>query len=208
MLAGHYATALVANQKFGSLEGSRVNSKVLFYFLVASQFPDLLWVVFHFMGLEPTTPDSLLDMTLKTLTVDMSFSHDLIPALFWTVVVYAAGRLLFSKAIGLAGGCLVVIHTAADYAAGYPHHLCGANTPSIGFAAYHSVPMIAVAWEAAFTVVALFLFFEGERKSGIRRTGWNAFTIVGLFVSNVLFMAFLAYSSLRQQFNLEIATAS
>ena len=201
MLAGHYATALVANERLGVLEGNRINTSRLLYFLIASQLPDLLWVVFHFVGLEPTTPPSVLDTTLKTLTVDMVFSHDLIPSLFWTGVLYVVGRLWFrSSLIGLTGSCLLVVHILCDYAAGYPHHVCGVQSPSVGFAAYHSVPLVAVTFEAVFTAGALYLFFDGERKRGIRRTIGNVIAIVGLFAFNIVFMALIANTSLRERF--------
>ena len=46
MLAGHYATALVAYQKYPK--------GTLLYFLIASQLQDLLWFTFHYLGLERT----------------------------------------------------------------------------------------------------------------------------------------------------------
>ena len=52
MIAGHYATALVAHQKFPK--------GPLLFFLVVSQFQDLVWFVFHYLGLEPTTPQRRL----------------------------------------------------------------------------------------------------------------------------------------------------
>ncbi len=48
MLAGHYATALIAHQK--SPKGT------LLYFLIASQLQDLAWFTLHYLGLEPTKP--------------------------------------------------------------------------------------------------------------------------------------------------------
>ena len=87
MLAGHYATALVAKQK--------APKGALFYYLIASQLPDLLWLLFHYLGLEPTGPDDVFDVSLDRLVVDMIYSHDVLPILVWTGL--AAG-------VGVGGG--------------------------------------------------------------------------------------------------------
>ena len=203
MMAGHYATALVANERLGMLSGNVVNGRTLFYFLIASQLPDLLWVMFHFVGIESTAPDSVLDMTLKSLTVDMMYSHDLVPSFLWTILVAASGWALFrSKAVGFAGGILVLVHVACDYVAGYPHHVFGTDSPSIGFAAYHSVTLQAVAWEGLFTTAVLIYFFHRERRRGIQRSRANRIVILGLFVFNVAFLASFATTSMRQWFGL------
>ena len=60
MIAGHYATALIAHQKFPK--------GTLLFFLLASQFQDVLWFVFHYLGLEPTTPTDVFDATISTLS--------------------------------------------------------------------------------------------------------------------------------------------
>lgn len=99
MLVGHFATALVANQKFPT--GS------LLYFLVVSQLQDILWALFHYFGLEVTTPTDVLDTTLQSLTVDMLYSHDLLPQIFWMATAFIFGRALFkSSAVGVVGAAL------------------------------------------------------------------------------------------------------
>ena len=74
MLAGHYTTALVANQKFPK--------GTLLYFLIASQLQDLLWFTLHYLGLEITEPRDVLDTSLNNMSVDMLYSHDLLPQVF------------------------------------------------------------------------------------------------------------------------------
>ena len=101
MLAGHYTTALVAYQQ---------NPKgTLLYFLIASQLQDLLWFIFHFLGLEPTGPSDVFNATLSNMTVDMLYSHDLLPLLFWILVVFLIGKLIFKETkVGLIGAALVI----------------------------------------------------------------------------------------------------
>lgn len=205
MMAGHFATALIAYQRIGIQNPENKNSKALFFFLAASQLPDLLWVVFHFIGLEPTEPTSILDMTIKNLTVDMVYSHDLIPTLFWTGVLYITGRLIFkSHTYGLLGATLLLTHIFLDYLAGYPHHIFGTNSPAIGFPAYHSVPLLAVAIEAILVFVLLVIFFRKEKLQGIQRSFGNKSAIIGLFTFGIAFLTLVSNTSIREWFDLKI----
>lgn len=62
MLAGHYATALIS--KHYVPKGSLV------YYLMMSQLPDLMWVVFHFMGYEATAPVNIMQVSSDSLMVE------------------------------------------------------------------------------------------------------------------------------------------
>ncbi|MEM9074536.1 MAG: hypothetical protein AAGE52_38935 [Myxococcota bacterium] len=192
MLAGHYATALVAKQK--APEGS------LFFFLVASQFPDLLWLVFHYLGLEPTLPTDVLDVSLGALVVEMTYSHDLIPILVWTAVIAGAGYGLYrSRRVALVGAGLVGIHAMTDYLAGYPHSVMGDGTPRIATGMYYSAPYVAVAFEALYTTIFLGWFFHNARKAGARtRRG----AIFGIFIFGLIFMVSVAAKSYRELFGI------
>ena len=107
MIAGHFTTALIAKQKFPK--------GTLLYFLIISQLQDFLWFTFHYLGLEPTNPSDAFDATLNNMVVDMLYSHDLLPQLFWLVIVFLLGKLLFKNTkIGLVSMILVSIHFVLD----------------------------------------------------------------------------------------------
>jgi len=89
MLAGHFTTALIANQKFPKAS--------LLYFLIISQLQDFLWFVFHYLGLEPTNPSDAFDASLINMSVDMIYSHDLLPLLVWLILGFTLGKLLFKS---------------------------------------------------------------------------------------------------------------
>ena len=195
MLAGHFSTALVANQKFP--KGS------LLYFLIASQFQDLLWFTFHYLGLEPTGPSDVFGATLINMTVDMVYSHDLLPQLLWVGVAFLIGKLWFkSTQVGLIGGALILGHFVLDFFSGHPHHLFGADTHAVGLGLYASNVYLAIAIEAVFTAVVLWYFFSGEAKQGIQRTPKNKMAIIGLFVFGIAFMLFIATTSFREWFGI------
>ena len=195
MLAGHYSTALVAHQKFPK--------GTLLYFLIASQLQDLLWFILHFAGLETTGPSDVLNATISNMTVDMLYSHDLIPQIFWLVVIFLIGRLTFkSTKIGLVGSALVAGHFVLDIFSGHPHHIFGAETQDIALGLYATNVHLAIAIEAVFCAIALWYFFKQDAKNGVERTSRNKASIIGLFVFGIGFMLTIATSSFREMFNI------
>jgi hypothetical protein len=195
MLSGHFSTAIVANQKFPK--------GTLFFFLVISQLQDLLWFVFHYLGLEITEPADALDATLSDLAVDMLYSHDLIPQLFWCTLVFIIGKLLFkSTKIGLVASALVAGHFILDLFSGHAHHVFGAESADIALGLYASNVYLALSIEIAFSIGMLWYFFREENKNGIIRTRKNKTAIIGLFAFGILFLISIATTSFRELFGI------
>ena len=191
MLAGHYTTALIAHQKFPK--------GTLLYFLIASQLQDLLWFLLHLVGLEQTGPEDVLDTTLSNMTVDMLYSHDLAPQIFWLVITFLIGKIVFkNNKIGAAGAALVAGHFVLDIFSGHPHHIFGADTPDIALGLYATNVYLAIAIEAIFVIVMLWYFFKQDATIGIQRTAKNKKAIIGLFVFGVVFMVSIATVSFRE----------
>lgn len=200
MLAGHCATALVAHQRAPT---RRLPKFLLVWYLGVSQLPDLLWLLFHVLGLEPTQPTDLFDVTLQGMSVDMMFSHDLLPIIGWGVLFGLLGTFLFRAwQVGLATAVLVGLHAGFDYLGGYPHHVFGPETPVIGTGMYLTFPFVAIALEALYIAVFVGWFFLEERRRGIVRTRNNRRAIIGLFVFNLVFLASIAVTSMRDWFGL------
>lgn len=195
MLVGHYATALVAHQKFPK--------GALLYFLIVSQLQDFLWFIFHYLGLEHTEPHDAFDTTISNMSVDMLYSHDLIPQLIWMLIVYVAGRVIYkSNKVAMIGALLIVGHFVLDFFSGHPHHIFGVDTHEVGLGLYASNPYLAIGIEAIFSVVALWYFFSQEIKSGIQRSFKNKAIIIGAFIYGLGFMFSTASVSLRQTLGL------
>ena len=195
MLAGHYTTALIANQKFPK--------GALLFFLVASQLQDLLWFTFHYLGLERTEPNDVFDTTISNMAVDMLYSHDLIPLILWLIIIFIIGKVLFkSTQIGLVGSALVLGHFVLDFFSGHPHHIFGAETQAVGLGNYATNVYQALGIEVVFVIGSLWYFFSQEAKSGIQRTTKNKAAIIGLFVYGVVFMLSVATVSFRDLFGI------
>lgn len=197
MLAGHFTTALIANQKFPKAS--------LLYFLIISQLQDFLWFVFHYLGLETTNPSDAFDASLINMSVDMVYSHDLLPLLVWLIIGFTLGKLLFkSTQIGLVSMALVLIHFVLDFFSGHIHHVFGAETMELGFGLYASNPYLAVAIEALFSIVALWYYFKEEAKMGNRRLQSNKIAIISVFAYGIVFMLLIATHSFRELFDLPV----
>ena len=195
MLAGHFTTALIAKQKFPK--------GTLLYFLIISQLQDFLWFVFHYLGIEPTNPSDAFDATLSNMTVDMVYSHDLLPLLIWLIIAFTLGKILFkSTQIGLVSMALVSIHFVLDFFSGHMHHVFGAETMELGFGLYASNPYLAIVIEALFSIVALWYFFKEESKKGIKRTKKNKISIMSVFAYGIIFMLLIATHSFRELFGI------
>ena len=197
MLAGHFTTALIAKQKFPKAS--------LLYFLIISQLQDFLWFVFHYLGLEPTNPSDAFDASLINMSVDMVYSHDLLPLLVWLIIGFTLGKLLFkSTQIGLVSMVLVLIHFVLDFFSGHIHHVFGAETMELGFGLYASNPYLAVVIEALFSIVALWYYFKEEAKMGNRRLQSNKIAIISVFAYGIVFMLLIATHSFRELFDLPV----
>jgi hypothetical protein len=197
MLAGHFTTALIAKQKFPKAS--------LLYFLIISQLQDFLWFVFHYLGLEPTNPSDAFDASLINMSVDMVYSHDLLPLLVWLIIGFTLGKLLFkSTQIGLVSMVLVLIHFVLDFFSGHIHHVFGAETMELGFGLYASNPYLAVVIEALFSIVALWYYFKEEVKMGNRRLQSNKIAIISVFAYGIVFMLLIATHSFRELFDLPV----
>lgn len=191
MLAGHFTTALIAKQKYPK--------GALLYFLILSQLQDLLWFTFHYLGLETTTPSDAFDATLSNMAVDMLYSHDLVPLLFWLAIVFIIGKLIFkSTQIGIVSMFLIGIHFVLDFFSGHMHHVFGAGTTEMGLGLYAASPYIAILIEALFSAVALWYFFTEETKKGVTRTTSNKIAIIAVFGYGLIFMLLIATHSFRE----------
>lgn len=197
MIAGHYATALIAHQKFPK--------GTLLFFLAASQFQDLFWFVFHYLGLEPTTPNDVFDATISNMSVSMMYSHHLIPQFFWAVVIFLIGKFLFkSTTIGLVALALFVGHIVLDFFSGHGHNVFGVDTQAVGLGLYATNAYLAILIEAVFMAAALTYYFRAEAKAGVIRTKKNRAAIIGVFVYGIVFMLSIATVSFRDLFGLPV----
>lgn len=174
MVVGHYSTALVAK---------RLDPRgPLWLFLLASMFLDFLMAVLVVSGVETMRPDPAAPgPRLASMVVDMTWSHDLLPALAWCAVL---GALAFawtrSRTTALCVAGLVALHEAFDLVAGFPHFVLGPDTPAVGVGLYLSAPLAALAIEALVAFGCVLYFLRSSPLSTARKAGLLATTLFGV----------------------------
>ncbi|HMY45286.1 MAG TPA: hypothetical protein PKX74_07400 [Leptospiraceae bacterium] len=157
MIAGHYAAAF--------LPAAHKARGPFWLFLLASQIPEFLWLLFAIAGIEPTLPASILDATFDSIVVDMRFSHNLVPALFQAIITGVVVAIVFRNAVtALWSAALVVIHVLCDYVVGFSHQIMWYSSPSIGLNSYKTMPYVAIGIELVFAWICLGYFYWKRKE--------------------------------------------
>lgn len=148
MITGHFATALVPYARDRKLP--------LFALLLASQVQDFLIPV-----------DVLASGQRNLSRLEMTLSHDLVPALVMATLVGIGLHLWFrSSKVTLVGMGLVLFHEVCDLLSGFAHHVSGPDTPRLGFDFYRTAPARAFAIELALASACLVYFLVERRRQG------------------------------------------
>lgn len=129
MFVGHYGAAAAA----------RSSGVKLWHGFVAVQFLDILWAPFILLGVESVrivpgfTEANALDLH------HMPYTHSLAAALFWSVVVAAAWRLLLRKSGALIMGALVFSHWVFDWLVHTPDLPLWPGGPKVGLGLWNTI---------------------------------------------------------------------
>ncbi len=195
MLSGHFATALVAHRK--------LPKSSLLFFLIVCNLQDFLWFLFHYLGLEPTTPKNVFAVSMQDLTVNMLYSHDLIPQFIWTFLVFIIGKAIFKQnKVALVGALLFAGHAILDAISGFPHYVFGPDSHQIGFGLYHANIYLALLIEFVFTGLLLLYFFKQEKILNITRTKSNMTALIGILAFGIGFILLVAKRSIGDMLGL------
>ena len=190
MVPAHFATALVAHGKFPE------KTSYLILFLVACQIQDFMWFTLHYFGLETTLPESLLDMTVSGLDVDMRFSHDIVPNIVWAALMFVIGYLVSRNwKIALTASFLTVLHVIMDLTIGYPHHINGPGTAGVGTSSFVTHPSLSFFIDMVVSVAMVYVFLNMEKKNGISRTKRNKRSLYLLFAMPAIIFGMMGSKS-------------
>ena len=180
MFMGHFATALVADQKSREQGGTAP----FWLFLLASQFLDFLMVAFLWLGLESVEPTNFLKATFANMNVDFSISHGPGPAVLWGLAFGAFACLITrDKWVTLWCAALVVFHELSDLAVGFTHTVMGKGTAEVGFNLYQNAPVSGLIIETVMCAGIIFWYLRKRKATGRPTTAlmtWGLYlTLVG-----------------------------
>ena len=180
MISGHFATALVAKKH--APKGS------VWLYLIAAQGLDFLMFSFVLVGVEHLDTGQSILPAMGSATVDMRYTHDLVPVVGWTaLMVVIAFGLTRNWAVSAWCGALVVVHEICDLVAGYPHNVFGPESAEVGLKLWVTAPIIATFIEAGLGITCVYWYLRSNRLD--ERSRWTLYLAMG--VTPFLLLPFL-----------------
>ena len=156
MIPGHLASTLVAKP---------YNPKMPWWMLIAAAlFIDIVMFSLIALGMETMTPvPGHEGPTLAGAMIETTFSHDLLPQIFWTALVGGLVFLLTRKRrYALVAMALTFVHYLSDLVSGYGHFVFGPESHAMGTDWYRENLLAAVSFEALFSVTCVYLFVRNR----------------------------------------------
>ena len=175
MIVGHYATALVATEK--------APRAPFWWLLIASNITDFAMLLLVTLGIEKMEPFSMFEATLSNLQTDMTYTHDILPSLGWTVGV---GLLAFAiwrdVPTAIWSGILVAFHEVCDLVSGFYHYIYTPESQRVGLALYTNAPELALVIEAALGVACVWWFARSRASAGTPVSPWGKRWLYGIVI--------------------------
>lgn len=167
MVMGHYATALIPY----AYESNRKLAP-FWFFLLISQFLDFIMVTLVIAGIETIKPEGFFDASFLHMSVDMTYSHDILPVLIACLLLAGLSGLIF-KSLRLASIVLglVLLHELLDLLVGFQHFWFGipsdpGSATVFGLGLYNSNPVLGILAEAAMCAAILLWYLRRRRLAG------------------------------------------
>lgn len=169
MILGHAATTLVAK---------RVAPEMPWWLVFFSAFLiDIAMFTLVALGIETMEPTSASGPTLANTIIEMTFSHDLLPQIGWTLLAGAIAYVVTQRRVfAFVAMALSFGHWLGDLVAGYGHFVFGPDSHPLGTDWYHLNLPAALTFEAALGVACVYVFTRGRSFSLIALAG-----LYGLF---------------------------
>lgn len=154
MILGHAATTLVAR---------RVVPEMPWWLLFVSAFLIHIGMfTLVALGIETMAPTGEPGPTLANTMIEMTFGHDLLPQIGWTLLAGAIGFAVTRRRdFALIAMALSLGHWLGDLVVGYGYFVFGPDSHPIGTNWYHLNLPAALTFEAALGVVCVFVFTRG-----------------------------------------------
>jgi hypothetical protein len=191
MVIGHYATAYAMKP--------HVPAAPMWLLLLCANLLDAIWLLLAGFGYETPVPNSWLEASYSSLRVQMPYSHDLLPALGWAVLVFYLVAGLFRQwKVGLACALLIVGHEALDLLAGFEHNVAGPSTRIVGTGLYTSAPYLSFLLEAAVAGVCVAWYCARQKRSGAPVSASRKRWLYVFFVGSALIWFPIGHTSLME----------
>ncbi|MGI9284961.1 MAG: hypothetical protein ACR2P1_06200 [Pseudomonadales bacterium] len=180
MITGHLATTLVAKRE--------TPHAPWWLLIVAAFLIDIAMFTLVGLGIEQMEPAPNADgPTMSSAIVEMTYSHDLLPQLFWIslsgVLAYVFTR---NGKIVIIAMLLTLGHWLGDLISGYGHFVFGPESAALGTDWYHKNLLAALVFEAVLGAACVYWFVRNQGYSLVAKTG----LFVGFAMTPFVFLLF------------------
>ncbi|MEP1471583.1 MAG: hypothetical protein ABJK25_11470 [Halieaceae bacterium] len=200
MVMGHYATALIPY----AYESNRKLAP-FWFFLLATQALDFIMVTLVVLGVETVEPTGFFDASFRHMVVDMTYSHDIAPALVWSLVFAGIAAIAF-KSLKLAAIVLglTVLHESMDLLVGFEHYWFGLpeteDAAVFGFGLYNSAPVMGILIEAVICSALIIWYVKKRAATGKPVSTFSQRLLWAVLVGATLGLLAMANQSLASLF--------
>ncbi len=200
MVMGHYATALIPYAY-----NSNRNIAPFWFFLLATQALDFIMVALVIVGVETVEPVGIFDASFRHMVVDMTYSHDIAPVLFWTLFFTLITGLAF-KSVKLAVIVfgLTALHEFMDLLVGFEHFWFGkpesGDAAVFGFGLYNTAPVAGLLIEVAICAGIVIWYLNKRSAVGKPVSKFSRRTLCAVLVGSTMALLAMANQSLASLF--------
>lgn len=193
MIAGHYAAALYPRARLGS-------RAPFWLLLVCANVPEFLWLALASIGAEAPTDNRIDSVAMRTIDVQMTYSHNLFPAIVQGNVVLAVVHAWRRDwTVSLWCGALTLFHVLSDFVVGFEHQWLDPNGPTLSLDTYGRAPRIAITIELLFSLTMIAHFAWERSRRGQRMPRKHFVYLVLAFVFPIVSEYTIAERSLRDR---------
>jgi hypothetical protein len=201
MVMGHYATALIPY----AYKSNR-NLAPFWFFLLATQALDFIMLFLVMIGVESVEPGNFFAASFKHMVVDMTYSHDILPVVGWSILFTAITFAVFkSPRLALIVFALTVLHELMDLFVGFEHYWFGAPASAdatvFGLGLYNSAPLMGILMELVICVGLLVWYFRKRAVDGAPVSQRSKLILSGVLVGFTAFLLTIANQSLIDLFS-------
>lgn len=200
MFAGHYGVSFLVKKAEPALP--------LWFLFLAVQFLDVLWAVFVLLGIEHYRIVPGITASLPLDLYYMPYSHSLVAAMIWSVLVFAGCRWLAPSSnlrrsrLALFLALAVFSHWVLDLVVHRPDLPLYGNAHKVGFGLWN-YPITALALESVLLFGGMFIYLRSTTATSFTdRYGMFFFGLAILAVHSLLFWGPMPSSTVAGAFTL------
>jgi hypothetical protein len=151
------------------------------------------------LGVESVEPHSFIHASFANMTVDMTYSHDILPAMVIALFVSGITAAIFKNwVIGLWAVGLILLHELMDLLVGFEHYWFGPGETTFGLGLYTRSPVLGITIELVICAGLLAWYMKTRAAAGHRLSKGASITLYSVLVGSTAALLLMANQSLSE----------